>query len=121
MASRPPASGTPLIPQHRSAMDRALRALLRAPHPRQRDTMATLRYRGRWNGQVAEVRTAYAADRAGRLVVLPAQAEPATWWLNLVDPTRVRVLVEGAEQGGLAFLAEPGTATHDAARSTYQH
>jgi hypothetical protein len=107
------------LSRHRSPVDRALRALLRTPAARQRDTAATLRYHARWSDRDGEVRAEYAADPTGRLVVLPGQADPASWWLDLVDPTRVRIRLDGTERGGLAFVAEPGTPTHAAARSTY--
>lgn len=82
---------------------RIVRLLLRSPlHGLVGDRVALLTVTGRASGRRYSLPVRYATE--GRTLVVVAEAERTTWWLNLLRQAPVDVRIDGRDRHGIAHL-----------------
>jgi deazaflavin-dependent oxidoreductase (nitroreductase family) len=82
---------------------RIVRALLRSPlHRLVGDRVMLLTVSGRRSGRSYSLPVRYAVD--DRTLVVVAEADRTTWWLNLVRQAPVDVRMDGRDRHGVAHL-----------------
>jgi hypothetical protein len=84
-----------------------VRLLLRSPlHRLFSSSLAILAYQGRTTGRWHRLPCVYARDGQD-LYIVAAQPDRKLWWRNLRQPVRVRLRLQGRDEGTATATSDP--------------